>query len=179
MAIIEIHDVSPKFQKELEIIFDKFKDYDKIIAVVPNWEGRWDIREYPDFIKLVKKQKGKIYQHGCTHSAKLPFYMGLLGWNYIGWEFKGLNKKEIQERIKQGEKIIKEAFGKKPEGFIYPCWIPEGKRDLMFSYSSNPIIAKLYRLYFPFALRKIKKCKEISIHPNDFKNIDKIIGYIM
>lgn len=180
---IEIHDVSPKFQKELEVIFNELKDYNKIIAVVPNWEGKWDIRKYPEFIDLVKKQKGKIYQHGYTHSAKLPLLMKMLGWEYIGWEFNGLNEMECKEKIKKGEKILIEAFGRKPEGFIPPLWIMKGyekpKDRIMFSYSSNKIVSIIYEgLIFRRKLQKIRENSIITIHPSDSARIKRIINEI-
>lgn len=146
---MSVHDASPKFQKELEIIFDKLKEIkikNKSIAIVPNWGYKWDIRKYPRFIWLMKKQEKEGWElllHGYTHSHPkyVPWYNIFFGIKE-GWEFYALNYDETKQLILKGLKIFEEVFGFKPIGFIPPNWRLSKKgykaiKDLGFDYTTS------------------------------------------
>ncbi len=135
-----IHDASPKFQNELELIFKKMSAIEaanKFIAVVPNWGEKWDIRKYPNFLNLIKEQEKlgwKIVLHGYSHTAvgKIPWFGSLIGSNEC-WEFYSLDYHQAKFRLKSGIDVFYEAFGYRPQGFIAPNWLLSSgaKRALM------------------------------------------------
>lgn len=128
--ILSVHDASPKFQKELEVIFQD-RNFGanvpvKWIGVVPCWGGKWDIRQYPEFIKFLNdlRQRGwELVLHGYTHSNPQhpPFYKFLFKSDEI-FEFHGLTRLEAERLLDSSLQMFQEAFGFLPRGFIPPNW---------------------------------------------------------
>lgn len=146
VVYLEIHDASPKFQEELENIFFNLKDCkvsNKIIAIVPYWNYKWNIMKYPKFVRLMKKKEKEGWElalHGYTHShpQKIPWYSFLFQ-SKESWEFYKLNYKHTKVLAKKGLDIFKKTFGHMPKGFIPPNWrlSEEGNKaieDLGFEY---------------------------------------------
>lgn len=146
---LSVHDASPKFKKELEELFDKLKSVDiknKSIAVVPNWNLKWDIRDYPEFVNLMKRKEKEGWElvlHGYSHSHPkyVPWY-NIFFQSEESWELYKLSYKETKELAEKGLRIFEEAFGHKPKGFIAPNWrlSDEGYKaikDLGFEYTTS------------------------------------------
>lgn len=147
LRYLSVHDASPRFQAELEIIFREYGNIEadhKWIAIVPNWEGKWDIRKHPSFLKLIKEQESKgwtLLLHGNTHSDPKykPFYVRFFRNKNLCFEFFKLNYSESKLLAQIGMKIFEDAFGYLPKGFVPPNWTlsKEGKRaiaDLGFEF---------------------------------------------
>lgn len=149
ISAIEVHDASPKYQKELKLIFnelDKKGLKENIIAIVPNWAGQFDIRKYPEFIQMIKEREkagAELVLHGLTHkTGKNAHWYDFLFGDIDGWEFRDLNYNESKEKLIIGKKIFKEVFGYYPKGFIPPNWriskgALEAVKDEGFEYVSS------------------------------------------
>ncbi len=119
--ILSVHDASPKFQRELEKIFgglERAPGKNKWIAVVPFWNREWDIRRYPEFLRLIRAQQSKgweIILHGYSHShpQRPPWFHRFFA-TREGWEFHGLNYAETAALAQPALTIFEEAFGFRP-----------------------------------------------------------------
>lgn len=144
---VSVHDASPLFQAELEHLFRELEPLQaehKWIAVVPEWNREWDIREHKNFLRLLQAQREKGWElvlHGCTHSHPLyPPWFSRFFASQQAWEFAGLNYEESRQLASRGLKIFEEAFGHMPRGFIPPNWcLTKGGRralwDLGFEFT--------------------------------------------
>lgn len=128
LLIISVHDVSPIFIRELEVIFKKLKAVKKEIFVVPNWDNRYDISKNKPFIKLVREEirnDALLGLHGYSHMGRTFLWERLffngkdLGQN----EFQDIDEREVIKKIKKGKEALYSAFKVYPKKFVAPRWI--------------------------------------------------------
>ena len=191
---LSVHDASPKFQGELEIIFDELKNVDvrnKYIAIVPNWGHNWDIRDYPKFINLMKEKQKRGWElvlHGYAHShlEYVPWYNIFLGLEE-SWEFHSLGYDETKELALKAMNIFRATFGYKPKGFIAPNWRLSYKgykaiKDLGFTYTTSLRHIKFFNkkwkklwIYDPFFFGESKLSIISEPVLRHISNMDRII----
>jgi len=180
---LSVHDASPKFQKELEIIFDKLNDVkikNRTIAIVPNWGYKWDIRKYPKFVQLMKqkeKEGWELVLHGYSHSHPnhIPWY-DLFFQSKESWEFYKLSYEETKNLALKGLKIFEEVFGHRPKGFIAPNWrlSDEGYKAIKylgFEYTSSIRYIKWFKTRW-------EKCLAVWQDPTRLK-LSKLLSFCL
>jgi predicted deacetylase len=134
---VEIHDVTPAHQAEVEVIRDAVHDtgIDRpTLLVVPRWEdpdGRaWDLRDHPDMVEWLQAEQragAEIVQHGLTHRAPVPPPPGWHNAFMYHWfsrgcaEFAHLGRDQATERLATGRSILHDC-GLRPSGFVAPAW---------------------------------------------------------
>ncbi|MBW1809120.1 MAG: polysaccharide deacetylase family protein [Deltaproteobacteria bacterium] len=137
LLTVEIHDVSPATQADVETIYEALEEIDihqPSLLVVPDYldgDGRsWDLRNYPDSVEWLQKaqeQGCEIIQHGLTHRASGPPPPGLVNAVMHHWfsrgcgEFAHLSKTEAKRRLEIGRGILDDC-GLASYGFIAPAW---------------------------------------------------------
>ena len=159
---ITVHDASPYFQKELEIIFNsltKLKVKKFNILVVPNWHDRFNISENEKFITLIKNNldRGIIVLHGFNHKSHnktLTFLDFFSGFSAVH-EFRLLTEKQIENKLMKGLKIIKSAFNVKPEGFVPPGWVFPVKRKQVLKKHFKCYTSLNSIDYFDFIIKSV------------------------
>lgn len=136
-AIISIHDVSPYFQKEIEIILEGLKDINKSFLVTPLWNG--DHTAGADFAVMFANED--LVVHGLTHKASKNDYLGnlLLMSKASSKEFYGLDEAETRVKIEMAKRLFEDMYHRQPMGFIPPMW-----------YHSNHSVRVLKSLGFTY-----------------------------
>jgi predicted deacetylase len=119
-AIISIHDVSPFFQREIEIILEALKDVKKSFLVTTHWND--DPSLSTDF--LISLADEDLVVHGLTHKSSRRDYLGniLLMSKLSCKEFYGLNEFETTVKIQTSRTLFEDMYHRKPTGFIPPMW---------------------------------------------------------
>jgi len=198
-AIISIHDVSPYFQKEIEVILEELKDIKKSFLVTPLWNGSHSLNK--DFLAMLADEDLAI--HGLTHKTNKSDYLGKLLLMSKGSckEFYGLNETETRDKIETAKKLFEDLHYRKPTGFIPPMWYHNNHsimvlKDLGFTYTesemafinlhdnvstfsipvcfdfgNNKILSSVAVFGWRHILKYLRQSLiRFSIHPSDIKN---------
>jgi len=161
--IISVHDISPKFEKELNKIFlelNKLKISKKEAFVIFNWENKYNINKNKNFIKKLKKEFSleQIGIHGMTHNSKKQGFLEkmLFGKKFSNLgEFKGLDNVKLKKIIKSCIILYKKIFINFPLMFVPPRW--ENSETLID-------ICKKFKIKYtesPFYMINLEKNKKI------------------
>jgi predicted deacetylase len=166
-VVVSVHDVSPKFDRQLKKILTNLADLGvkkKEMLLVPHWNGGYRLEKDGKLIRLLKneiKHGAVLASHGFTH------YLGdrkildafLFGGKYSNEsEFSKLEYGSAVKRIKKEILILNRFFKRKIKLFVPPRWQCDrdsylAARDLGFSYSESS-----------FFMRNLKKdTKKLSL----------------
>jgi predicted deacetylase len=139
-VIVAVHDVSPYFRKEIEIILKELEGIKKSFLVSPLWKGANKFDK--DFAKVLIDEE--LVLHGLTHTSDGRDYLGklILMSRQSLKEFYGLNEQETRERIQTGIKLFQESFHRTPVGFVPPMWYHNSYthavlKELNFSFTES------------------------------------------
>jgi hypothetical protein len=148
--VIAIHDVTPSLAADVRYLLDACDAMGArplTLKVIPNEDGRNDIREHPEFARLLARESAagsEIVLHGYTHRAAHPI-RGLGPRQVRGRlfartaaEFLTLDCRQTRERLLAGRRILQDA-GLDPRGFCAPGWLASPHlqhqlRDCGFQY---------------------------------------------
>lgn len=139
-AVISIHDVSPYFQKEIEVILKELEGVEKSFLVTPVWN---DIKSFDKnfFTSLAEED---LVVHGLTHKTdKRDFLGSLLSMSRTSCkEFYGLNEAETRSKIETAKTFFEDLYCRKPTGFIPPMWYHNNHsikviKEIGFSYTES------------------------------------------
>jgi predicted deacetylase len=176
---VELHDFTPKYQYENFKILDELERIGitskRIIHIVPNWGGKYNILDHKTFLDRIIHsyiQSDEIVLHGNTHvreSKEYPsFYQKFLGeWRYRGEaEFLATNYSDSIKKIQSSKNILFQA-GFLPKVFVPPGWIlsreaQQAAVDEGFEYLS--LRTSLRKLNKPYEDIKME-CLEFTARP--------------
>jgi predicted deacetylase len=111
---VSVHDVSPRFNKELEEIFtglDKAGVKIRSELVVPDYQRQFKLAGHPDFVAMLKEHRNRgcdVSLHGIYHDYA---------------EFYRFNYDAAKKALRKGLDIWGEAFNFYPPGFVAPQWL--------------------------------------------------------
>lgn len=130
LLVVSLHDVSPKFEKELELIIselNKIKINKKNLLIIPNLNSSFDISKNQNFIKIIKDEQEKgaeLTLHGFYHENQEDFLSRFLYFIPVGVnEFGKIDLTKAKKLLGEGANKIKKIFGIKPRGFVPPNWV--------------------------------------------------------
>lgn len=132
IVVITIDDISPAYSLEKhEKLFSIIDKHNAVatLFVIPNYLGKYPIRNNEAWIEMIKKQQKKGYeiaQHGFEHTKN---------------EFGLLNYEKAKEKLLLGKSMIEEVFGPVC-GFRPPNWaenyeVKKALKDLGYCYDAN------------------------------------------
>lgn len=169
---ISLHDVTPKFQNELEHLLKIIRQSGSAqgtLLVIPDYHGNGPLTPQSPFtqwLRTLSDDGWEIVLHGynhCeartrfTHANKLSparFVVSRLYTRGEG-EFYQLTAAEARERISRGLSILKEC-GLAPKGFIAPAWL--------LSQESRSVLNE-FNFLFTTTLTGIIELKSGTVHP--------------
>ena len=133
-VLLSIHDVSPRFESEVDALADKFSAVAGqrfAMLVVPNHWGDAPIVPGSAFAKKLRAWSDsgiEIFLHGFFHGADaIPagFANRLRGRVMTAGEgeFLGLDAAEAEQRIGKGRALLEDVTGRAITGFIAPAWL--------------------------------------------------------
>ena len=148
--VVAIHDVTPSLAADVHYLLDACNAMGVrplVLKVIPNEDGRNDIREHPEFARMLVREASigsEIVLHGYTHRVAGPIrgmgpqqMRGRLFANGVA-EFLTLDRRRMHERLRAGLRILRDA-GLDPHGFCAPGWLatsdlPRQLRDCGLRY---------------------------------------------
>jgi predicted deacetylase len=119
-VILSVHDVTPRFASEIDVIMEHFREVPTSILVTPLWDG-WH-RFSADFVDILRGSEKVL--HGLTHRSDGCDWMG----NFLAFsrrsdrEFYNLSRQETFRRLDMGKRLFEQAFSETPTGFVPPTW---------------------------------------------------------
>lgn len=139
-VVVSIHDVSPYFNREIEIILKELEGVKKSLLVTPLWNESNALNK--DFISMIAGEE--LVLHGLTHRTYKKDYTGklLLMSTRSFKEFYQLSEKETRHKIVTAMELFQDSFHKSPAGFIPPMWYHnqytiEVLKELGFGYTES------------------------------------------
>lgn len=134
---VSIHDVSPAFERQVEIALAIARDRGALPALlaVPDYHRRWPLSAHPDFCRRLRKLESEgheILLHGFYHAAeparataslasraRRGFFQNVVSAGEA--EFSDLDPNEAERRLAAGERMLC-AAGLAATGFVPPAW---------------------------------------------------------
>lgn len=132
--VVAIHDVAPSTLGEVRYLLDALDDIGvrrRVLKVVPNADGRDDVRRYPDVVRLLTAEAAagsEILLHGYTHRAdgpprgSWPTRLRVQLFARAAAEFATLDPAAMMERLCDGRGILRDC-ALDPRGFCAPGWL--------------------------------------------------------
>ena len=135
ILLTAIHDVSPRFANEVDILFDRLAPSagtDHIaMLVVPDFWGIAPLGRSPAFSRSLRNwsdQGVEIFLHGWRHRAdqvpqsRIDRFRG----NFLTageGEFLAMDRVSAVRKMRDGRKLIEDITGSPVSGFIAPAWL--------------------------------------------------------
>jgi len=132
--IVSVHDVAPSHIEQVRYLLnrcDALGARPRVLKVIPNEDGQCDIREYPDFVAMLRREQAagsEIVLHGFTHRIARP----VSGWGLTALrarlfaptiaEFATLDDREMAQRLATGRQTLLDE-GLDIQGFCAPGWL--------------------------------------------------------
>jgi len=143
--IVSIHDISPFYCRELEIIFNKLNRLKKELFIIPNLHNEHNISGNIQFLDILRGElDNPICLHGYSHMGLVSIWERLLFSKFdLGQnEFDSIDKSEAITRVNKGKKLVYDAFKIRPKKFVAPRWIFSKKhfgllRECGFKYTES------------------------------------------
>jgi hypothetical protein len=134
LLLTSIHDVSPKFEGEVERLLDLLRPYTGnrvALLVVPNHWGTAPIVAGSPFATRLRGWADaglEIFLHGFFHrdDARHQRLSDKLRAGFMTaseGEFLGLSKVDASTRLAEGRALIEEVIGRAIDGFVAPAWL--------------------------------------------------------
>src|SRR5437870_2029557 len=132
MVHLSIHDVSPAFEREVDLALALTRAIGArpALLVVPNFHGEAALDAHPDFcakLRALQAEGHEIFLHGYFHRARRR-ERASLGWHFAQKivsageaEFQDVTREEADERLTDGEQMLARA-GLAIDGFVAPAW---------------------------------------------------------
>lgn len=134
VLLASIHDVSPKFEREIETLYEKLARHTGegrlAMLVVPDHWGSAPLADAPDFRRKLRAWADagvEMFVHGWFHrDASVTHGIAGLKARHMTageGEFLGLDHATALARMRDGKALVEEVTGKAAAGFIAPAWL--------------------------------------------------------
>jgi predicted deacetylase len=149
-VVVSVHDVASPVTGDLRHLLaalDAIGARPRVLKVVPNADGKRDLRDDPELVHLLAAEVAggsEVVLHGYTHRVagpvRGPWGARLRARLFAGAsaEFLTVDGVQMRERLSAGRRILRDA-GLEPRGFCAPAWLappelPEVLRQCGFYY---------------------------------------------
>jgi len=139
MLLVSIHDVSPKFEGEVDRLVDLVAARTGpgrfAMLVVPDHWGEAPIARDAAFrarLRTWAETGIEMFVHGWSHRDPAPKGFGARHMTAGEGEFSTLDRAEALRRMKDGRKLVEDSIGRQAAGFVAPAWLySDGARDAL------------------------------------------------
>jgi len=160
ILLASIHDVSPRFESEIERLLDLLRPHvgDRLaMLVVPNHWGDAPINPGSPFATRLRGWSDagiEVFLHGYFHRDETshPSRGDRLRASFMTareGEFLGLSRGDAAARITRGRALLEGVIGRKIDGFVAPAWLySNGAREALAD-CAMPIAEDHLRVWSP------------------------------
>jgi len=139
MLLVSIHDVSPKFEGEIDrlvtLVEARAGAGRFAMLVVPDFWGEAPIARDRAFQRRLRNWAAagaEMFVHGWSHRDPHPKGFGAKHMTAGEGEFSGLGRAEALRRMIEARKVVEDSIGRPAAGFIAPAWLySQGARDAL------------------------------------------------
>ena len=171
--LVSIHDVSPRFEGEVERLLDLLRPYvgDRLaMLVVPNHWGDSPIVARSPFAAQLRgwaDQGVEVFLHGYFHrdeathdslSNRLRASLLTAGEG----EFLGLSRDAAVERITAGRNLLADIIGRDVDGFVAPAWLYGRGAIEALEECALPLAEDHWRVWSPAQRRDLVRAPVIT-----------------
>ena len=160
MLLASIHDVSPRFESEVDRLLELLAPHvgERLaMLVVPNHWGDAPIRRGSRFATRLRSWADsgvEMFLHGYFHRDQSPHdgaadrLRARLMTAGEG-EFLGLSREDASSRIAEGRALVEDVIGRSVDGFVAPAWLyGDGARSALAD-SGIPLAEDHWRVWSP------------------------------
>jgi predicted deacetylase len=167
-VIASIHDVSPRFEREVELLLPKLQSHvgSRIaMLVVPNRWGDAPIIAGSPFATRLRgwadagvemMLHGFYHRDDCRYVNRTDRLRGRFLTAGEG-EFLGLSRSEAATRIADGRALIEDVIGRPIDGFVAPAWLYGAGALEALADSSIPLAEDHMRVWSPATGRQLAR----------------------
>ena len=130
MLLASIHDVGPRFDREVEQLVARFMERlgsaRFAMLVVPDHWGEAPLAAAPAYRAKLRRwsdQGVEMFLHGFTHRDDRPTGFKARHMTAGEGEFLHLDHAEARKRLRAGRAVVEDAIGRPVAGFIAPAWL--------------------------------------------------------
>ena len=130
MLLVSIHDVSPKFEGEVDRLVDLVAERTGAarfaMLVVPDHWGEAPIAGDGPFrqrLRIWAEAGIEMFVHGWSHRDAAPKGFGARHMTAGEGEFSALGRAEALRRMREGRAVVEDAIGRRAAGFVAPAWL--------------------------------------------------------
>jgi uncharacterized protein len=135
MLLASIHDVSPKFSYEIDVLLQRLSRHlngpNVAMLVVPDHWGSAPIADDPSFQARLRGWADagvEMFVHGWEHRDTSAHQSAMAGFKAKHMtagegEFLGLDYPDAMARMVDGKKLVEDIIGRAATGFIAPAWL--------------------------------------------------------
>jgi uncharacterized protein len=160
LLLASIHDVSPRFESELDRLLELLAPHvgERLaMLVVPNHWGDAPIRRGSPFATRLRRWADsgvEMFLHGYFHrdqsrhqdpAARLRARFMTAGEG----EFLGLSRDDASSRIAEGRALVEDVIGRSIDGFVAPAWLYGEGALLALAESGVPLAEDHWRVWSP------------------------------
>lgn len=168
MLLASIHDVSPKFEREIETLYERLACHTGearlAMLVVPDHWGSAPLVEAPGFQRKLRAWADagvEMFVHGWFH-RDASVAMGLAGLKARHMtagegEFLGLDHATALARMRDGKALVEEVTGKTAAGFIAPAWLYGGGARSALAQTGFALAEDHFRVWHPTSGRTLAR----------------------
>ncbi len=133
--LLSIHDVSPKFEREVDALAQRFDTlaglHNYAMLVVPDHWGTAPLRAAPAFQHKLRAWSDagvEMFLHGWYHRDEAAHGSAVADFKARHMtagegEFLGLDEASAMQRMADGRALIEDVIGRSVAGFIAPAWL--------------------------------------------------------
>lgn len=123
---VSIHDVSPAWEREVDVALDVAHEHGvkPALLVVPDFHGRAPLAEHPRFLEKLRALEAdghEIYLHGFYHRAEGGGFFAQKIVSAGEAEMSAVTRDEARRRLDDGERVLTDA-GLTIRGYVAPAW---------------------------------------------------------
>jgi hypothetical protein len=154
MLLTSIHDVSPRFEREIDSLFDRIAPITGAnhlaMLVVPDYWGVAPLQKSPSYHRKLRdwsRQGVEMFLHGWHHRAESPPQRRVdrMRGNFMTageGEFLAMDRLNAVQKMRDGRKLIEDIISSPVSGFVAPAWLYgggtlEAMRELQFSMAED------------------------------------------
>jgi predicted deacetylase len=139
MLLVSIHDVSPKFEGEIDRLASVIESTTGAsrfaMLVVPDFWGEAPIARDRAFQRRLRDWAAagvEMFVHGWSHRDPNPQGFGAMHMTAGEGEFSALDRAEALRRMLEARNVVENAIGRPAAGFVAPAWLySQGARDAL------------------------------------------------
>ena len=130
MLLVSIHDVSPRFERQIDTLAERLSRHlghnRFAMLVVPDFWGEAPLLGNPNFarrLRLWADQGIEMFLHGWQHRDPRPVGFAARHLTAGEGEFSAIDEASAAQLLRSGRAVLEDITGRRLAGFVAPAWL--------------------------------------------------------